>query len=132
MARNPTDRNPALPKAKWRILLVGDNPSNQKVRATILEQQAYAVDTVRDAEEARARWQPNFYDLVLVDVETNPWAGIKFCQEIGKVAGPQQQVALLVGYRAPAATVSAITLIPKDEDPKYFVDRIRRLLREVA
>jgi len=28
--------------------------------------------------------------------------------------------------------VSAVTLIPKDEDPKYFVDRIRRLFRDVA
>ena len=83
IARKPINRNPALPKAEWKILIVGDYPSNQKVRAAILEQQGYAVDTVRDAEEARARWQPNLYELVLVDVERNPSAGIKFCQEIG-------------------------------------------------
>jgi len=130
-AGKPANRH-ALPKAKWKILLVGDYPSSQKARAEILEKQGYAVDTVRDADEARARWQPYLYDLVLVDVERNPSAGIKFCQEIGGVASPRQQVALLVGYRAPATTVSAYTLIPKDEDPKYFVDRIRRLLREVA
>ena len=94
IARKPINRNPALPKAEWKILIVGDYPSNQKVRAAILEQQGYAVDTVRDAEEARARWQPNLYELVLVDVERNPSAGIKFCQEIGKVASPRQQVAL--------------------------------------
>jgi len=124
--------HPALPKTEWKILLVGDYLSNQKVRAAILEQQGYVVDTVRDAEEARSRWQPNLYDLVLVDVERNPWAGVKFCQEIGKVASSRQQVALLVGYRAPATMVSAVTLIPKDEDPKYFVDRIRRLFRDAA
>jgi CheY-like chemotaxis protein len=132
MARKCVNRNPALPKAKWKILLVGDYPSNQKVRAAILEKQGYVVDTVRDADEARARWQPNLYDLVLVDVERNPSASIKFCQEIVKVASRRQQVALLVGYHAPATTVPAGTLIPKDEDPKYFVDRIRRLFREVA
>ena len=132
IARKPINGNPALPKADGKILLVGDYPSHQKVRAAILEQQGYVVDTVRDAEEARTRWQPNLYDLVLVDVERNPWAGIEFCQEIGKVASPRQQVALLVGYRAPATSVSAVTLIPKDEDPKYFVDRIRRLFRDVA
>ncbi len=131
IAGKPANRA-ALPKAKWKILLVGDYPSSQKARAEILEKQGYAVDTVGDADEARARWQPYLYDLVLVDVERNPSAGIKFCQEIGGVASPRQQVALLVGYRAPATTVSAYTLIPKDEDPKYFVDRIRRLLREVA
>ena len=130
-AGKPANR-PALPKAKWKILLVGDYPSSQKARAEILEKQGYAVDTVGDADEARARWQPYLYDLVLVDVERNPSAGIKFCQEIGGVASPRQQVALLVGYRAPATTVSAYTLIPKDEDPKYFVDRIRRLFRKVA
>ena len=130
-AREPGNR-PALPKAKWKILLVGDYPSSQKARAEILEKQGYAVDTVSDADEARARWQPYLYDLVLVDVERNPSAGIKFCQDIGKVARPPQQVALLVGYRAPAIRVSAYTLIPKDEDPKYFVDRIRRLFRKVA
>jgi len=132
MARKPLNGNPALPKAEWKILLVGDYPSKQKTRAAILKQQGYVVDTVRDAEEARTRWQPNLYDLVLVDVERDPWAGIKFCQEIGKVASPRPQVALLVGYHAPATTVSAVTLIPKDEDPKYFVDRIRRLFRKVA
>ncbi len=132
IARKTANRNPALPKAKWKILLVGDYPSSQKVRAAILEKQGYAVDTVRDADEARARWQPSLYDLVLVDVERNSRAGIEFCQEIGKVASPRRQVALLVGYRAPATIVSADALIPKDEDPKFFVDRIRRLLREVA
>ena len=50
----------------------------------------------------------------------------------GMVASRRQQVALLVGYHAPVTTVSAVTLIPKDEDPKYFVGRIRRLFREVA
>ena len=132
MARKPANGNPALPKAKWKILLVGDYPSNQKARAAILEKQGYVVDTVRDADEARARWQPNLYDLLLVDVERNPRASIKFCQEIVKVASRRQQVALLVGYHAPVTTVSAVTLIPKDEDPKYFVGRIRRLFREVA
>jgi len=133
MATEPTNRNPALPKAGWRILLVGEYPSSQKVRAAILEKQGYVVDTVRDADEARARWQPNLYDLVLVEVERDPRASIKFCQEIVKVvASPRQQVAILVGYHAPATTVSAVTLIPKDEDLKYFVDRIRRLFREVA
>jgi hypothetical protein len=63
MARKPADRNPALPKAKGKILLVGDYPSSQKVRAAILEKQGCAVDTVRDADEGRARWQPNLYDL---------------------------------------------------------------------
>jgi len=50
IARKPINGNPALPKAEWKILLVGDYPSNQKVRAAILEQQGYVVDTVRDAE----------------------------------------------------------------------------------
>jgi len=57
IAEKLANRNPALPKAKWKILLVGDYPSSQKVRAAILEKQGYAVDTVRDADEARARWQ---------------------------------------------------------------------------
>ncbi len=85
MARKPANGNPALPKAKWKILLVGDYPINQKVRAAILEKQGYVVDTVRDADEARARWQPNLYDLVLVDVERNPRVGVKFCQDLVKV-----------------------------------------------
>jgi CheY-like chemotaxis protein len=132
LARKPVDGNPALPKAGWKILLVGDYPSNQKARAAILEQQGYVVDTVRDAEEARTLWQANLYDLVLVDVERNPWAGIKFCQEIGQVTSRRQHVALLVVYHVPATTVSAVTLMPKSEDTKYFVDRIRKLFRDVA
>lgn len=101
MARKPANGNPALPKAKWKILLVGEYPSSQKVRAAILEKQGYVVDTVRDADEARARCQPNLYDLVLVDVERNPRASIKFCQEIVKV---------VLGSKWPFW--SAITLLP--------------------
>jgi hypothetical protein len=63
IARKPIDGNPALPKAGWKILLVGDYPSKQKTRAAILEQQGYVVDTVRDAEETRTRWQPTFTTL---------------------------------------------------------------------
>jgi len=58
MAGEPANRNPALPKAKGKILFVGDYPSSQKVRAAILEKQGCAVDTVRDADEGLARWQP--------------------------------------------------------------------------
>src|SRR5438552_1428178 len=90
IAGKPANRA-ALPKAKWKILLVGDYPSSQKARAEILEKQGYAVDMDGDADEARARWQPYLYDVVLVDVERNPSAGIKFCQEIGGVASPTQQ-----------------------------------------
>ena len=33
IARKPINENPVLPKAEWKILLVGDYPSHQKVRA---------------------------------------------------------------------------------------------------
>jgi PleD family two-component response regulator len=105
MARKPADRNPALPKAKGKILLVGDYPSSQKVRAAILEKQGCAVDTVRDADEGRARWQPHLYDLVLVDVERNPWAAIKVlprsCQgsESSAASGPFDRLQRSCDYR---------------------------------
>ena len=38
IAGKPANRA-ALPKAKWKILLVGDYPSSQKARAEILEKQ---------------------------------------------------------------------------------------------
>jgi len=43
MAGEPASTNPALPKAKGKVLLVGDYPSSQKVRAAILEKQSCAV-----------------------------------------------------------------------------------------
>ena len=59
-------------------------------------------------------------------------SGLRGCLGIENAPSTWQQAALLVEYQAPATTISAVNVIPKDEDPKYFVDRIRGLFREVA
>ncbi len=59
-------RKTAIPR---RILLVEDQPANQKVALGVLEKLKHEVDTVSDGREALAALEKNLYDVVLMDIQ---------------------------------------------------------------
>lgn len=54
---------------KGRILVVDDNPTNQKLACDLLEFEGYQVDRAGDAEEAQLMIGDAQFDLVLMDIE---------------------------------------------------------------
>ena len=60
-----------------RILVVEDNPVNQKLACRLLEKKGYNVDVVNHGEEALAAIQQKDYILVLMDVEMPVMDGVE-------------------------------------------------------
>jgi len=52
-----------------RILLVEDNPVNQKVAVALLQKAMYSIDVVNNGKEALEKIEENAYNLVLMDVQ---------------------------------------------------------------
>ncbi len=55
--------------SRRQILLVEDNPVNQKLAARLLEKRGYTIDTANNGHEALAALDRQPYDLVLMDVQ---------------------------------------------------------------
>jgi signal transduction histidine kinase/CheY-like chemotaxis protein len=54
---------------RLRVLAAEDNPTNQLVLKTLLEQLGVSVHVVGDGEEAVAAWRGSHWDLVLMDIQ---------------------------------------------------------------
>jgi len=53
----------------WRLLVVEDNPVNQKVIVRLLEKLGYRCDLADDGQQALDKLAQNHYDLVLMDCQ---------------------------------------------------------------
>jgi hypothetical protein len=56
------------PAKRLRILLVEDNPANQKLAAHILRERGHAVEFAVDGHEAISLAERNRYDVILMDL----------------------------------------------------------------
>ena len=65
----PVVRNRSPERATRRILIVEDNPVNQKVALFVLASLGYRADVVPDGEQAVLAWQRADYELILMDCE---------------------------------------------------------------
>ncbi len=68
-----------LPPAatKLHILLVEDNPANQKVAAYFLQDRGHLVDVAGDGQQALRMTQEHRYDVILMDVQMPGMDGLK-------------------------------------------------------
>ena len=81
---------------KKRVLLVDSVASKRDLRARVLRQMGVEVDCAADVSEARALWQADSYNLVLLDVRREPANVEAFCTEMQDAKTPQR-IAYLVG-----------------------------------
>jgi signal transduction histidine kinase/BarA-like signal transduction histidine kinase len=84
---------PALPAVPLRVLLVEDNPANQKLTAYILQERGHRVAVASDGRQALGMLQENQYDLVLMDVQMPGMDGLETtavirAREAGKTRVP--------------------------------------------
>jgi CheY-like chemotaxis protein len=80
-----------------RVLLIDRCQATRDVRSSVLESHGVEVHLAEDISTARFLWQPNTYDLILLDVRRYlPGEALEFYEQI-KDAGPRQRFAFLVG-----------------------------------
>ena len=75
---------PTVPCAQLHILLVEDNPANQKLATYILRDRGHLVEIAGDGQEAIYLTQQNRYDVILMDVQMPGMNGLEATTAIRK------------------------------------------------
>jgi signal transduction histidine kinase/ActR/RegA family two-component response regulator len=75
---------PAVACAQLRILLVEDNPANQKLATYILQDRGHVVEIAGDGQEAVCLTEQNRYDVILMDVQMPGMNGLEATAAIRK------------------------------------------------
>ena len=80
----PEPKAPQVPTAtsKLHILLVEDNPANQKLAAYILQERGHAVDIAGSGLQALDLAQDNHYNVILMDVQMPGMDGLEATKAI--------------------------------------------------
>ena len=92
---------PPLPRCSVfdgkKVLLIDSCQTTCDVRASVLRSHRVEVHATDELSAARFLWQPNFYDLIMLDVRRySPGETLEFYEQI-KDRSPQQRVVFLVG-----------------------------------
>ena len=80
-----------------KVLLIDRCQATREARAAVLRSRGVEVHEGEEFSGARFLWQPNVYDLVMLDVRRYPpGETLEFYEQI-KDASPRQQFAFLMG-----------------------------------
>jgi len=95
MYRPPLRGRPAL--ADKKVLLIDRCHATREARGAVLRSSGVEVHEAEEIPAARFLWQPDVYDLVMLDVRRySPAEALEFYEQI-RAADPRQQVAFLMG-----------------------------------
>jgi DNA-binding response OmpR family regulator len=74
-----------LSKERRRILLVDDDPDNNRIFAIVLRDNGLEVDAFEDPQLALSAFKPTYYDLVILDITMPRMYGDELYQKLRKI-----------------------------------------------
>lgn len=79
----------------YRILLVEDNPLNQKIVTTMLHDLSYTVDLANNGRQALTLFQTQPYDLVFMDIGLPDMNGLKVISDMRRIEEPNAHLPIV-------------------------------------
>lgn len=124
----------------WRILLVEDNPVNQKIAARILEKSGHTVLLAANGREALDLYDREQLDAVLMDIQMPEMDGFEATAAIRKREGETGRhlpiLALTAhavkGYEEKCLAAGMDGYIAKPVKPQELLRELQRVLAKVA
>ncbi|MFO0408234.1 MAG: response regulator [Labrys sp. (in: a-proteobacteria)] len=98
---DPSSANTAAERHSGTVLVVEDNPVNQRIASGLLEKMGVTVEIASDGVEAVARVAKGGLDLVLMDMQMPRMDGLEATRQIRMLEEPARSVAI-VGLTANA------------------------------
>ncbi|MGF1457383.1 MAG: response regulator [Alphaproteobacteria bacterium] len=111
-----------------KVLIVEDNPINQKIAAAMLASQGVAFDMVENGAEAVEQVQSGVYGVVLMDVQMPIMDGLEATRRIRALPGPISRIPIIAvtanameGDRETYLNTGMDDFVPKPIDPSALI-----------
>ena len=111
-----------------KVLLIDRCQATCQVRASVLRSHGVEVHAAEEISAAQFLWQPNIYDLVMLDVRRySPGETLEFYEQI-KDASPHERIAFLVGPPQYLSTTLPYRLTAGETEPQQWAETVRRFV----
>ena len=114
--------------ADKKVLLIDRCQATSQVRASVLRSHGVEVHAAEEISAARFLWQPDVYDLVMLDVRRySPSETLEFYEQI-KQTSPRERVVFLVGPPTFLSLTWPGEVIAEDASSGQWGETVRRYL----
>ena len=126
MYRPPLRGRPAL--ADKKVLLIDRCHATREARGAVLRSSGVEVHEAEEIPAARFLWQPDVYDLVMLDVRRySPAEALEFYEQI-RAADPRQQFAFLMGSPRYLSLTWPTEIVPVEKESQQWAETVRRFV----
>jgi CheY-like chemotaxis protein len=111
-----------------RVLLIDRCQATCEVRTAVLESHGVEVCTADDFFAARFHWQPDVYDLVMLDIRRYYLGeALEFYEQI-KDASPRQRFAFFVGPPVYLSLTWPKEVMAAEKRPQQWAETVKRFV----
>lgn len=81
-----------------RILLVDDEPDNNRIFTIALRDKGFEVDSFEDPKLALSAFKPDYYDLIVIDISMPNMQGDELYHKLRKIVWSMYGEVGILGY----------------------------------
>jgi len=108
---------------KRKVLLV-DNSSDRKDRIRALKEKGFVVYPALRIAEARTRFRPGSYDLIVIDSGEDQSGAIELCDSV-REKSPKQNLLLMVAKGSPVPARDYVV----SREPRELAQKVEDILK---